>query len=383
MMKVRVGLIGVSGYGHTHFVNWSGLVRQGKVELAAAAVINPDQVPDQLAVLKEFGTHVYPSADAMFEAEKGKLDLVSIPTGIAYHEPMTVAALAAGANVLVEKPAAGSVAAVERMMEAEKNSGRFVAVGFQHTYAREVQFIKKYLLGGRLGEVRRIVCSGIWPRADQYYARNSWAGKLAMPDGTPVLDSPINNAFAHYLNLQLFFAGSRFAESAHAVSVEGNLYRARKTIETFDSCALRFRTGNGIELVTLLSHTCENKSDPSIRIECSGGEVFWQAGHTWNIRSARGELLHSGLAEMPNSDMFKDVVRKVSGETTFCCPLTIAAEHTRCIEMLTGELTPVELTESVTRIEETGQYVLDQVEAVFADCFLRGALPAERGVVWT
>ena len=169
---------------------------------------------------------------------------------------------------------------------------------------------------------------------------------------------------------------------AGTVSVEGNLYRARKTIETFDSCALRFHTGDGIELVTLLSHTSANTTDPAIRIECSGGEVFWQAGHTWNIRSARGELLYSGLAELPTGDMFMDVIRKVSGETVFCCPLSVAVESTRCIEMLTQKLTPVELTESVTRLPETGQYVLDQVESVFADCFIHGTLPEERGVRW-
>ena len=74
-MKIKVGLIGVSGYGHVHFLNWSRLVREGGAELAAAVIINPDQVPEQLAVLREFGTRIYSSADAMFEGEKGETGL--------------------------------------------------------------------------------------------------------------------------------------------------------------------------------------------------------------------------------------------------------------------------------------------------------------------
>ena len=382
-MKAKVGLIGVSGYGATHFGHLRQLAERGLAEIAAAAVINPEQVPDQLAVLKGMGSRIFPTADALFAEMKGKLDLICIPTGIAFHEPMTLQALAAGANVLVEKPAAGSSAAVKRMIEAERNSGgRFVAVGFQHIYAREIQFIKQYLVGGRLGAVRRIVCSGIWPREDRYYNRNSWAGKLRAADGTPILDSPINNAFAHYLNLELFFAGKTFEQSAHAVAVEGNLYRARKTIETFDSCALRFTTADGVPLVILLSHTAKNNIDPTIRIECENGEVFWQLNRTWNIRSGRGEVLYSGVTEAPHRDMFADMIRKISGSQVFCCPLSVALEHTYCIEMMTAELTPVELTASVTRMPENGQYLLDRVEEVFAECAAKAMLPAELGIDW-
>lgn len=381
-MKIKVGLIGVSGYGSTHFHHLRKQVAAGRADLAAAVVINPQQVPNELAILSEMGSEIFPSTDAMFEKLDGKLDLVCIPTGIAFHEKMTEQALNAGANVLVEKPAAGSCDAVARMMDSEQRSGRFVAVGFQHIYAREIQFIKQYLISGRLGAVRRIFCHGIWPRADQYYARNNWAGKIAAADGTPIWDSPINNAFAHYLNLELFLAGVSFEKSAHAVSVEGILYRARKSIETFDSCALRFQTAAGIPLTILLSHTAAQGDDPEIRIDCEKGSVYWKVNGTWNICADNGRLLYSGVVEAPHEDMFRDVISKVRCGNIFCCPLSIAAEHTTCIEMLSKQLTPVELTENVTRIEESGQLVLDQVGPVFAECGRRNCLPSEMGVSW-
>ena len=107
-MKIKVALIGISGYGKVHFQHVCRLVRENRAEISAAVVINPDQVPNELAVLREMGCAIYSGTDAMFADFSGKLDLVCIPTGIAFHEPMTLQALAAGANVLVEKPAAAS-----------------------------------------------------------------------------------------------------------------------------------------------------------------------------------------------------------------------------------------------------------------------------------
>ena len=382
MKRIRIGLVGVSGYGAVHFRNWRALAEKGVIELAAAAVINPEQVPQELAVLQKLGTTVYPTAEAMFEGMKGQLDLISLPVGIAFHERLTIQALASGANVLVEKPAASSNAAVARMMAAEQASGHFVAVGFQQISGREVQFIKQYLVSGRLGKVRRITCTGIWPRADQYYARNNWAGKLLAADGTPIWDSPINNAFAHYLNLELFFAGDEFDCSAHAVNIEGQLYRARKTIETFDTCALRFRTANEVEILCMLTHASASRLDPVIQVECENGEVNWQLNGSWNIYAGDGRLLHSGIVELPVEDMFKDIVRKASGKQVFCCPLSVAAEHANCIELIMTTLTPVEVTESVTRMPENGQLQLAGVENAFEQCSKNHRLPSELDISW-
>lgn len=382
MGKVRIGLIGVSGYGYNHFERIIRLVRLGVAEFSAAVVINPEEAAAQIGQLREFGARIYSSADAMFAELRGKLDLVCIPTGIAFHEPLTVQALENGANVLVEKPAAGSVAAIRRMMEAEKKSGKFVAVGFQHIYGREIQFLKQYLLTGRIGRVESIVCKGLWPRADQYYRRNNWAGRRAAADGTLIWDSPINNAFAHYLNLELFLAGERFGESAHAVEVEGALWRARKEIETFDTCAVRFTVSTGSRLTMLLSHATPVNLNPVIRIQCEHGTVFWNVDRGWNICSEDGAVIASGIVQPANDDMFMDVIRRISGEEQFLCSLPIAREHTNCIEMLSEKLQPVELKESVSRRESDGQYLIAGIPEVFDCCFARNRLPEEIGVVW-
>ena len=382
-MSVKVGLIGVSGYSSVHLGLLEPLIKNGTVELCACVCINPDQVAEKLEEMKGWGVKIYPSTEAMYAEWSGKLDLVCIPTGIAFHEKMTAEALKNGVNVLVEKPVTSSNESVARMIKAEKEAnGKFVAVGFQHTYAREIQFIKQYLVSGRLGNVRKVVCSGVWPRNDAYYARNNWAGKLYAADGTPVWDSPVNNAFAHYLNIELFLSGNAFDESAHAVSVEGKLYRARENIETFDTCALRFKTQAGTEIITMLTHAGAEGTDVDIRLECEKGEVFWNSGNGWKIVSEEGNVLYSGISEAPQGDMYQDIIRKASGKQVFCCTLQVAAEHANCVDMLTRQLTPVVVKETVTRDSENGQYVMDNINAVFAECQKAGKLPEEIGVIW-
>ena len=52
-MKIKVALIGISGYGRVHFNQMRQLVECGLAEIAAAVVINPDQVQNELAVFRE------------------------------------------------------------------------------------------------------------------------------------------------------------------------------------------------------------------------------------------------------------------------------------------------------------------------------------------
>ena len=86
----RIALVGVTGYGAVHFHHLSALADQGLCDFAAAAVVNPEH-PDAaapLSWLRVRGATVYPTAEALFAAEAGRLDLVTLPVGIAAHEPL-------------------------------------------------------------------------------------------------------------------------------------------------------------------------------------------------------------------------------------------------------------------------------------------------------
>jgi hypothetical protein len=139
---LRAALIGFSGYGRTHYDLIQKMVQQGLMQLKAAVIINPDEVPDIVRACHEQGCTVYPTADSMWAAEQGRLDLVAIPAGIASHAPMSIAAMRVGAHVLVEKPVAGTVAEVDAIAEAARRYQRRVFVGFQDMYREDLHEIK-------------------------------------------------------------------------------------------------------------------------------------------------------------------------------------------------------------------------------------------------
>ena len=365
----RIALVGVTGYGAVHFNYLSALTDQGLCDFAAAAVVNPEH-PDAaapLSWLRARGAAVYPTAEALFAAKAGRLDLVTLPVGIAAHEPLVKAALAAGANVLVEKPAAGCTAAVDRMVEAERAAAPLrVFVGFQHMSAPEVRKIKDCIASGMLGRPLRVVCTGVWPRGDAYYRRNSWAARLTAPDGTPVRDSPANNAFAHYVNLGLFFASTDPVMPAEALSVEGALYRARPEIETFDTCIVRFATDSGASVTMALSHSSDEGHNPRIRVECERGTVLWSLDGPWSI-----EGVASGTATSPQEAMFRAVlgfVRDGCGGEANLCSLAMARAQVRAIELLTEELRVTPLEKSAFRRDD-GQWIVSGLPAFFDRVF--------------
>ena len=276
--------------------------------------------------------------------------------------------------MLVEKPAAGSLEAVDRMRSAEAESGCFVAVGFQHIYSREFRKIKKELVSGRLGALKSIAVMGIWPRADAYYSRNNWTGRIRTASGEQVLDSPANNAFAHYLNLPLFFAGETFECSAHPVTVEGQLYRARKSIEYFDTCGIQLKTARGVAICAYFSHASNKTHNPVIRILCENGSarIDFNTGK-WGMYDGAGVVLEEGEISMPHPDMFRDVLAKVSDRSVFTCTLDIAREHTFCIEELHKRSAVQDVPEHLLSVEaENGQVVIRGLEHAFNECFETG-----------
>lgn len=329
-----LALIGVSGYGSIYWQYVREAVAIGAARLAAAVVINPAEAGEALLEMKRLGTRVYGCYEEMLAAEAGRIDLCLIPTGIAWHGRMTVGALEAGMNVLVEKPLAGCLADAKAIREAEARSGRWVAVGFQDMYCPEVLWLKERLCRGEIGKINRIRMVGLWPRPVSYFARNDWAGKIKA-DGAFVLDSPLNNAFAHFVNLCFYFAGSELEISAEVRLKEARLWRAH-AIEHFDTGFVRAESAAGTVFEFFVSHACPVSREPEIRIEGSGGTVAWHhEGPVALVSDGREPVIRGlpGNLEARRA-MFEAAIRKLGDPAVFICGSAIAEKHTALIQAL-------------------------------------------------
>ncbi|MDQ8201071.1 Gfo/Idh/MocA family oxidoreductase [Pelagicoccus enzymogenes] len=331
----RVALVGVAGYAGVYFEWLSEAHRNGLVHLAAATILPAERQLPAALELEHLADKTYDCYEAMFEAEAGKIDLCFIPTGIPWHAPMAIAAMEAGANVLVEKPLAGSDADVRRVIAAEKQCKRWVAVGFQDMYTSELMELKQSLLNGIIGQIQSVSMLGLWPRSTAYYRRNAWAGKREL-NGRSVMDSPLNNAFAHHVNLCLFLAGDTVSSSAAATVVSSNLFRAHD-IENFDTAVVSAASSdNGVAFWFGVTHACFETVEPRIRIRGERGSVEWERQGVCTIRPDDQDPVSIEVPQYSKSrqNMFEQVVSRLSDSNSFICDSQIAQSHAALIESI-------------------------------------------------
>ncbi len=341
--RPRVALIGVSGYAQIYLALALAAQERGGIDLCAAVIINPAEEAAAEADLRARGCVIYRDHEMMLQAEGGRLDLCLIPTGIPWHARMTLAALRTGAHVLVEKPLAGSLAEVAAIRAAERATGKFVAVGFQDLYSPVNRWLKEQLCAGIIGEIQTVRFLGLWPRPASYFTRNPWAGRLHA-DGTPVLDSPLNNAFAHFVTLGLYFAGPSAPEAAQVRIESAELLRAH-AIESFDTAVVRARSPEGIAFWFGATHTCREVGEPEIYIEGSRGRVEWKHERNCVVHHADGRREEHALPDssVNRQAMFDAVLAKIRQPDTFICTTALADRHTAFVEAVhaSSPVTPV------------------------------------------
>ena len=139
MNAVRLGLIGPRGFGQLRL-----RAAAGEAALAIVAAWPPG------ASLPE-GVTACASLDALL-AFPG-LDGVIVAAPNPYHTELSLAALAAGKHVLVEKPLANTVAECAALVRAAAQRSRVLAVGHNSRRAAHVRALRRMVNAGTLGRV--------------------------------------------------------------------------------------------------------------------------------------------------------------------------------------------------------------------------------------
>ena len=291
MSMPRVAIVGVSGFGNVHYKDLSRAADAGLLRIAAATIINQSEEAEKVAALKARGTEIFDDAAKMFAACEGGIDITFLPVGIGLHAPLAIAAMKSGSNVYIEKPLAATVQEADEIINASDETGRFAIVGYQHICQPGILRIKHAISSGSLGKIKSVKAIGLWPRPHSYYARNSWAGRLKSNGGW-ILDSPANNALAHYLNIVLFFGGSSERETAEITWSQAALYRARNDIETFDTAFIKMKTRDGADLFFATSHAPEAQLDPIVEVEGEAGFARWTQREFWLKPAGAGAEEH-------------------------------------------------------------------------------------------
>jgi predicted dehydrogenase len=167
------------------------------------------------------------------------------------HLPIALDCLAAGADVLLEKPPVLCIAEHRELAAALAATGRACQVGFQALGSAALAELTGAVRAGRLGSVTGIATVAAWQRPDGYYARAPWAGRRTL-HVRPVLDGALANPLAHAVMQCLAVAEAVGDGPVQPVRIEVERYRVRP-IEVDDTATLRVRSRSGPPVVAAVT----------------------------------------------------------------------------------------------------------------------------------
>lgn len=257
----RVALVGVHGYGARHLDNLRRLENDGAARLVAVADPHP---PADGVLGAEVG--VFTSLENLLASGVAP-DVVVIATPIQAHAPLAHTAIAASADVYLEKPPVASMEQYEALLTAAEEAGVAVQTGFQSLGSAALDRLDELVASGSLGSVRGVSALGAWVRTRGYFARSRWAGKRTL-DGVDVVDGVATNPLAHAVATALRVAGAR--EASDVATVETDLYRAHD-IECDDTSTLRVRSTSGTVVTLALTLCAAEQTRPSVTLHGTQG----------------------------------------------------------------------------------------------------------------
>jgi predicted dehydrogenase len=190
--KVRVGIIGCGGIANgKHMPSLSKLVN---VEIAAFCDVIVERAQNAAA---EYGTpdaKVYENYKDLLK--DGSIEVIHVCTPNISHADISIAALESGKHVMCEKPMAKTAVDARRMLEAAKNTGKKLTIGYNNRFRADSRYLKEICEDGELGEI--------------YFAKAHAIRRRAVPTWGVFLDEekqgggPLIDIGTHALDLTLW-----------------------------------------------------------------------------------------------------------------------------------------------------------------------------------
>ncbi|MFY1594394.1 Gfo/Idh/MocA family protein [Micromonospora sp. WMMD737] len=373
----RVAIVGANGHGRWHRRVVAPLHAAGRLRLVALVDVRP--IEDEPAAPVPDGTLVYADHREMLRAARP--DVVVVCTPPHTHLPIALDVLAAGADLLLEKPPVLSTAEHRELADAVAASGRACQVGFQALGSAALTELTDAVRAGRLGTVTGIATVASWQRSDAYYARAPWAGRRTL-HGRPVLDGALANPLAHAV-MQCLAVAEAAAGNGPVVParIEVERYRVRP-IEVDDTATLRVSSRSGPPVVAAVTLAGEDFVAGEVIVTGTAGRAV--------LEYPTDRLLlpgDAGAREVPGRRGLLEnlLAHRADPAVPLIAPLARTAPFTAVLEAVTTAPEPTLLGgDLVTATGDGPQRVLTVrgVNRLLRRAADEGALLSELGVPW-
>lgn len=228
--KVRFAIVGAGVIGDVHARAVRSLPDSAELALIVDVVETKAATMTQRHQAEEYTTDVEGFLD------KPDIDAVAVCTPSGAHAALAVAALEAGKHVLIEKPIDVSLEAADRIIAAERASGKKVAVISQHRFDRATARVAAAVEAGSLGTLTSANASCAWWRGQSYYDSGQWRGTWALDGGGATMNQAV-----HTIDLLISMLGQPTEVFAYTACLAHERIEVEDTavaVVKFDSGAL-------------------------------------------------------------------------------------------------------------------------------------------------
>ncbi len=261
LQEIGFGIIGCGSMGREHAANLRTLSGARLV-----AISDPVEDACRRLIAEDDAPHSYAGYHELLEQQDVEAVIITVPNVL--HRAVTLAALAAGKHVLLEKPLAHNIEDGAAIVRAAEHSDRVVMLGFNNRFNPAALALHRAIASGRLGDL--YYARARWLRREGLPPPGSWFTSRAAAGGGSLIDIGV-----HMLDLALHMLGYPQALSVFGVThAHFGLERARTAepglfdVEDFAAGMITLANGAAVQVETSWASFIRDDSD--IRLELLG-----------------------------------------------------------------------------------------------------------------
>ena len=205
--KLEIGVVGCGQHSRYHLQHYGDFPAAEVVAVADVDRARARQVAGEFGVPHHYGDHRELLA-------RHQLDIVSLSLPPACNRAVAIAALEAGAHVMISKPLALNPAQAEDIIATARRGERLVSMALQNRCLHTVRALRRFISSGRLGQV---------------YHTRIWNGHVMHIPATPTMrqrhlagGGVVFHTLVHLLDAALWILGNPRPRRAGAKTSRNN-----------------------------------------------------------------------------------------------------------------------------------------------------------------
>jgi predicted dehydrogenase len=306
--KLRMALVGGGQGAFIGRVHVTAAILDNRATLVAGALSSDPAKSKASAPDYDIpAERAYGSYTELIEKEQSlpadrRVDFITIATPNHTHFPIAKAALAAGFNVICDKPMTFDLKQAEELLDIVKKSGAVFALTHNYTGYPLVRHARQMILGGELGEIQAFRSNYIqgWLRT-----RLESGGQKQAAWRTDPTKSGAAGCFGdigtHAYNLARYMTGLIPAE----LSCNLKIFEPGRQLDDYGHAVIRFENGAlGTVTASQISHGREN--DLFIEVDGTKGSLAWRQEEPNVMTVRRNGQPHALYTRDPNAPFLNE-----------------------------------------------------------------------------